>query len=243
MMDIAGTNFNRPDFKKMMELVKAESSCCVIVKDLSRLGRDTIDTQQYIEKIFPFLLVRFIAINDYYDSSAPLASRKDTEAKFKNLVNGIYPQICSKNIKQVMRKQAEAGKYHGSVPPYGYMFKNEDKTVLHLDREVSGNVRFIFDKRLEGEKYSEIAKMMNEKGIETPTAYLLKKGYSLYNTQCLPVWNSHMVRKILLNPIYAGIMTNHKSEKKRFEHKILCPSSKKRLDLCSRNSRSHCDSR
>ena len=62
--------------------------CCVIVKDLSRLGRDTIDTQQYIEKIFPFLLVRFIAINDYYDSSAPLASRKDTEAKFKNLVNG-----------------------------------------------------------------------------------------------------------------------------------------------------------
>ena len=65
--------------------------------------------------------------------------------------------------------------------PYGYMFKNEDKTVLHLDREVSGNVRFIFDKRLEGEKYSEIAKMMNEKGIETPTAYLLKKGYSLYN--------------------------------------------------------------
>mgnify|MGYP001636509329 FL=1 len=210
----SGTNFNRPDFKKMMELVKAESSCCVIVKDLSRLGRDTIDTQQYIEKIFPFLLVRFIAINDYYDSSAPLASRKDTEAKFKNLVNGIYPQICSKNIKQVMRKQAEAGKYHGSVPPYGYMFKNEDKTVLHLDREVSGNVRFIFDKRLEGEKYSEIAKMMNEKGIETPTAYLLKKGYSLYNTQCLPVWNSHMVRKILLNPIYAGIMTNHKSEKK-----------------------------
>lgn len=102
----SGTNFNRPDFKKMMELVKAESSCCVIVKDLSRLGRDTIDTQQYIEKIFPFLLVRFIAINDYYDSSAPLASRKDTEAKFKNLVNGIYPQICSKNIKQVMRKQA-----------------------------------------------------------------------------------------------------------------------------------------
>ena len=96
----SGTNFNRPDFKKMMELVKAESSCCVIVKDLSRLGRDTIDTQQYIEKIFPFLLVRFIAINDYYDSSAPLASRKDTEAKFKNLVNGIYPQIWSCGNRQ-----------------------------------------------------------------------------------------------------------------------------------------------
>lgn len=173
----SGTNFNRPDFKKMLEMVKNQDSCCIIVKDLSRLGRDTIDTQQYIEKIFPFLLVRFIAINDYYDSNDTFATRKDTEVKFKNLVNGIYPQICSQNIKQVMRKQAEMGKYHGAMPPYGYMFKNSDKTVLFLDKEVSGNVRFIFDKRMEGGKYSEIAKMLNEKEIETPTAYLLRKGY------------------------------------------------------------------
>ena len=125
----------------------------------------------------------------------------NTVEQIIRIISDMYPDIQ----RQVIAND---------VPPYGYMFKNEDKTVLHLDREVSGNVRFIFDKRLEGEKYSEIAKMMNEKGIETPTAYLLKKGYSLYNTQCLPVWNSHMVRKILLNPIYAGIMTNHKSEKK-----------------------------
>ncbi len=208
-----GTNFNRPDFKKMMEMVKSKDSCCVIVKDLSRLGRDTIDTQQYIEKIFPFLLVRFIAINDYYDSSDTLTTRKDTEAKFKNLVNGIYPQICSQNIKQVMRKQAEMGKYHGPMPPYGYMFKNGDRTVLFLDKEVSGNVRFIFDKRMEGGKYTEIAKMLNEKGIETPTAYLLRKGYAPSNLQFYHVWNAYMVKRILFNPVYAGIMANHKTEK------------------------------
>lgn len=209
----SGTNFNRPDFKKMLGMVKNQDSCCIIVKDLSRLGRDTIDTQQYIEKIFPFLLVRFIAINDYYDSNDTFATRKDTEVKFKNLVNGIYPQICSQNIKQVMRKQAEMGKYHGPMPPYGYMFKNGDKTVLFLDKEVSGNVRFIFDKRMEGEKYSEIAKMLNEKEIETPTAYLLRKGYTPNNVQFLHVWNRHMVKRILFNPVYAGIMANHKTEK------------------------------
>lgn len=209
----SGTNFNRPDFKKMLEMVKNQDSCCIIVKDLSRLGRDTIDTQQYMEKIFPFLMVRFIAINDYYDSSDTLATRKDTEAKFKNLVNGIYPQICSQNIKQVMRKQAEMGKHHGPMPPYGYRFKNGDRTVLLLDKEVSDNVRFIFDKRMEGKNYTEIAKMLNERQIETPTAYLLRKGYAPNNIQFLHVWNCHMVKRILFNPVYAGIMANHKTER------------------------------
>lgn len=87
----SGTNYDRPEFQRMMELVKENTSCCLIVKDLSRLGRDTVETQNYIEKVFPFLQIRFIAINDGYDSNDPISRRKDTEAKFKNLVNGIYP--------------------------------------------------------------------------------------------------------------------------------------------------------
>lgn len=107
----SGTNFNRPDFKKMMELVKAESSCCVIVKDLSRLGRDTIDTQQYIEKIFPFLLVRFIAINDYYDSSAPLASRKDKVMGMVETGAAYHgPQKIPKNIFRYKLKCGYCGR-------------------------------------------------------------------------------------------------------------------------------------
>ena len=162
----SGTNFERPDFKKMMQIVKGRNGCCIIVKDLSRLGRDTIDTQDYIEKIFPFLQIRFIAINDYYDSADSLSSRKDTEVKFKNLVNGIYPQICSENIKKVMYQLGEQGKYNGAIPPYGYMFNGNDKTSLLLDREVSWVVRLVIDKRLEGESYSGIARMLNERGLQ-----------------------------------------------------------------------------
>lgn len=87
----SGTNFNRPEFKRMMSQITKNKRICIIVKDLSRLGRDTIEVQNYIEKIFPFLGVRFISINDFYDSSQKPSERKDTEIKFKNLINGIYP--------------------------------------------------------------------------------------------------------------------------------------------------------
>ena len=136
----SGTNYNRPGFQKMMELVKSREHSLILVKELSRLGRDTVDTQNYIEKVFPFMQVRFIAINDGYDSEDPVTKRKDSEAKFKNLVNGIYPQICSQSIKQVMRKQAESGKYHGGFPPYGYQFKGEDRTALYIDPEAASVV-------------------------------------------------------------------------------------------------------
>lgn len=207
----SGTNFERPDFKKMMQIVKGRNGCCIIVKDLSRLGRDTIDTQDYIEKIFPFLQIRFIAINDYYDSADSLSSRKDTEVKFKNLVNGIYPQICSKNIKKVMYQLGEQGKYNGPIPPYGYMFNGNDKTSLLLDREVSWVVRLVIDKRLEGESYSGIARMLNERGLQTPAQYLISKGYAalIPNT---PMWTGDLIKKILINPIYTGAMVNHKSK-------------------------------
>ena len=208
----SGTNFKRPDFQKMMALVKSKTNCCIIVKDLSRLGRDTVDVQNYIEKVFPFLQVRFIAINDYYDSNDTLAAKKDTEVKFKNLVNGIYPQICSQNIKQVMRKQAEAGKYHGSIPPFGYQFNGNDKTSLLLDKEASPIIRLIFDKRMEGLRYSEIADYLNESRVVTPMEYLQRKGFACFNSGVSLMWTSGMVKKILINPIYTGTMVNHKTE-------------------------------
>lgn len=189
----SGTNFKRPDFQKMMALVKSKTNCCIIVKDLSRLGRDTVDVQNYIEKVFPFLQVRFIAINDYYDSNDTLAAKKDTEVKFKNLVNGIYPQICSQNIKQVMRKQAEAGKYHGSIPPFGYQFNGNDKTSLLLDKEASPIIRLIFDKRMEGLRYSEIADYLNESRVVTPMEYLQRKGFACFNSGVSLMWTSGMV--------------------------------------------------
>lgn len=209
----SGTNYNRPEFQRMMELVKENTSCCLIVKDLSRLGRDTVETQNYIEKVFPFLQVRFIAINDGYDSGDPISSRKDTEAKFKNLINGIYPHICSQNIKQVLKKQAEAGKYKGPMPPFGYCFHGKDRTALFIDKKVSWIVRLIFDERLSGKSYMDIARLLNEKNIITPAAYLKKKGFAPVSRDGKAlVWTVGILHRILSNPVYMGTVANHKSE-------------------------------
>lgn len=209
----SGTNFERPDFKRMMDLAKQEGqSCCIIVKDLSRFGRDTITVQNYIEKVFPFLQVRFIAINDYYDSNSSYSSRKDTEVKFKNLLNGIYPVICSQNIKQVVRKSAEAGKFMGGIPPYGYLFAQNTKTALVIDKEAAPVVRMIFDRRLVGVGYTVIAKELEEKGIPSPYVYLTGKGFACYKVNVRPQWTAEIVSRILKNPVYAGIMENLKTE-------------------------------
>lgn len=209
----SGANFERPELKRMIALAKQErQSCCIIVKDLSRFGRDTITAQNYIEKVFPFLQVRFIAINDYYDSNSSYSSRKDTEVKFKNLINGIYPVICSQNIKQVVRKSAEEGKYLGAVPPYGYLFSENTKTALVMDKEVAPVVRMIFDRRLAGARYCEIARELEEKEIPSPYAYLTGKGYVCCKINVRLQWTVQIVGKILRNPVYAGIMENHKTE-------------------------------
>ena len=207
----SGTSFNRPDFIRMMEFVRKGESCCIIVKDLSRFGRDTIDSQNYLEKVFPFLHVRFIAINDFYDSDAVNTSGKDLEVKFKNLINGIYPQICSKNIKQVLRKQSELGKYHGAVPPFGYRFPQNTRTELLVDEEAAATVRMIFKWFLEGKSPTEIAYGLNEQQVVTPTRYLREKGYQR-NLKVASIWTREMVRGILKNPVYTGTMVNHKTE-------------------------------
>lgn len=209
-----GTNFNRPDFKRMMDRFKhLTKSCCIVVKDLSRFGRDTVTTQNYIEKVFPFLQVRFIAINDYYDSDSSSRDNKDTEVKFKNLINGIYPELCSKNVKQVMRKLGEEGKYLGPIPPYGYQFSDDGNRNLVLDGEAAPIVRHIFDRRLEGASYGKIARELESKGIPCPNVYLRRKGFSCRRNNDIQIqWNERIVYKILNNPVYTGVMENHKTE-------------------------------
>lgn len=208
----SGTTFERPEFQRMLGLITRKKRICIIVKDLSRLGRDTIETQNYIEKIFPFLGVRFISINDFYDSSQKPSERKDTEIKFKNLINGIYPQICSDNIKKVMRKQAEMGQYHGSIPTYGYCFHDGVHTKLHLDTEAAAIVRGIFDQRLKGNTYADIARDLNKKEVETPTIYLQRKGWAPETKKSVKFWDGSLVKQILFNPVYAGLTVRGKTE-------------------------------
>ena len=219
----SGTNFYRPDFKRMMEQLKhSPKPSCIVVKDLSRLGRDTVTTQDLIEKVFPFLQVRFIAINDYYDSSIGIRDNKETEVKFKNLINGIYPEICSKNIKQVVRKLVEEGRYWGTIPPYGYLFSADGNRTLVIDNDTAPIVRYIFNRRLEKAGYTEIARELENKRIPCPYDYLTDKGYSCRGKKEIKkMWNRDALYNILTNPVYTGAMENHKTE-------TITPSGKSR---------------
>ena len=100
----SGTNYDRPGFQRMLKRAREGKIQVILVKDLSRLGRNTIETQEYIEKVFPFLGVRLVALNDHFDTKIPVQNQNDLEIKFKNLINGLYPEMCSKNIKLLKRK-------------------------------------------------------------------------------------------------------------------------------------------
>lgn len=207
----SGTNFERPDFQRMLKQAKEGKIKVIIVKDLSRLGRDTIETQEYVEKIFPFLGVRVIAVNDKLDTNLPAQNQNDLEIKFKNLINGIYPEMCSKNIKLQKRKTAEKGEFMGNIPIYGYALKPGESSKLLIDHEAATTVTDIFLWFTQGKRLGEIAKILNVKQIDTPATYLGKKGYKVAR-KGNNIWYSTTVKAILKEKAYIGTIVNHKTE-------------------------------
>lgn len=207
----SGTNFERPDFQRMLKQAKEGKIKVIIVKDLSRLGRDTIETQEYVEKIFPFLGVRVIAVNDNLDTNLPAQNQNDLEIKFKNLINGIYPEMCSKNIKLQKRKTAEKGEFMGNIPIYGYALKPGESSKLLIDHEAATTVTDIFLWFTQGKRLGEIAKILNVKQIDTPATYLGKKGYKVAR-KGNNLWYSTTVKSILKEKAYIGTVVNHKTE-------------------------------
>lgn len=207
----SGTNYDRPGFQRMMKQAKEGKIQIILVKDLSRLGRNTIETQEYVEKIFPFLRIRFIALNDNLDTNLPAHNQNDLEIKFKNLVNGIYPEMCSKNIKLQMRKIAESGAFMGCIPIYGYTLNPEKSSKLLIDHEAAKIVTEIFALFTQGKSLGEIAKILNTKQIDTPAIYLGKKGYKIAR-RGNNIWYSTTVKAILKEKAYIGTVVNHKTE-------------------------------
>lgn len=207
----SGTNFERPDFQKMLKQAQEGKIKVIIVKDLSRLGRDTIETQEYVEKIFPFLGVRVIAVNDKLDTNLPAQNQNDLEIKFKNLINGIYPEMCSKNIKLQKRKIAEKGEFMGNIPIYGYALKPGESSKLLIDQEAATTVTDIFLWFTQGKRLGEIAKILNVKQIDTPATYLGKRGYKVAR-KGNNIWYSTTVKAILKEKAYIGTIVNHKTE-------------------------------
>ena len=217
-----GTNFNRDSFERMFNDIRANKVDCVIVKDLSRLGRNHIETSKYIEIVFPMLKVRFIAINDQIDSFLNPQSINNVIVPFKNLLNDEYCRDISMKIRSSLTIKRENGQYIGSFACYGYIKDPNDKHKLIIDEEAADNVRMIYKMFLEGATIRSIAIYMNDNNYLTPSEYKRSKGYKdrHFSTTGKPKWDSIGIKRILTNQMYVGDMVQKQAEIVSYKVKI-----------------------
>ena len=209
----SGVNFERPSFQQMLEDIKAGKVNCVVTKDLSRFGRNHIEVGKYIEKIFPYLGVRFIAINDNYDSLTNDAQTNNIIIPFKNLINDAYCRDISIKIRSNLEVKRKKGDFVGPFAPYGYQKSEEDKNKLEIDEEAAEVVRSIFQMYLQGSNAYKIAEKLNKKNILTPMDYKKENGsafYTGFKKNLKSQWTHMHVLRILGNPVYTGTLVQGK---------------------------------
>lgn len=202
-----GTNFERDGFERMMCDVRMRRIDCIIVKDLSRFGRNHIETGNYIEKIFPFMGVRFIAVTDNFDTLYLSGKNETLGVNLKNLVNEMYAKDIAVKVKTSKKEKWEQGSYTGGVPPYGYRAEwIGDKKCLFIEEVTSDIVKKIFDLFLSGKNTKEITAWLHEERIVRPSVYH-KTGHIYGQEGCeLLQWSKGTVKMILTNPVYMGCL-------------------------------------
>ena len=217
-----GTNFQRPGFQQMLSDIEAGLVNCVIVKDLSRLGRNTIDTGYYIEQYFRIRKIRFIAVNENYDTFAQQDGSADILIPLRNMINEAYSLDIGRKIKASQRQMMKDGKYVGARPPYGYLKASDDCHRLVIDPATAPVVRQIFEWASEGAGLNTIAVRLNEAGYQTPSHY--KYGLGLVSGKMLGngMWQTRVVSALLRNEIYTGDMVQGRS--KTVDHKQIAVS-------------------
>lgn len=205
-----GKNFERPAFQEMLRDIEAGKIQCVIVKDLSRLGRNYIDTGYYIQSYFPYYKVRFIALNENFDTAKEDSG--NILLPVLNMMNESYALDTGKKIKEQAARDMRAGKFIGARPPYGYQKSPDDCHKLIVDEETAPVVKQIFQWVLEGVSYDKIAVMLNEAGVMTPSHYMKKQGIiSSQNLIGQGYWQTFTIAKIVRSEIYTGDMVQGKS--------------------------------
>ena len=208
-----GTNFNRPNFQRMMNDIKNGLVGTVIVKDMSRLGRNYLMVGQYVEIDFPKYDVRFIAISDNVDS----AKGMNDLLPINNLMNEWYSRDISKKIRGSFLVQKKQGKYMSGFAPYGYRKDPADRHRFLIDDAAAEVVRKIYRFYLEGYSVKKIAEILNDQQILSPTEYKTKiQNLSYVNRQGknqVQKWNTPTIYNILKNQVYTGAMVQHKTEK------------------------------
>lgn len=203
--EYSGTNFERPSFQNMMQDIRDRRINCIIIRDLSRLGREYLEMGRLIDKVFPFLGVRFISVNDKLDTVKETDSKKSFEVTLKNIINDMYAKDISVKIKTSKHNRARNGYFIGSVPPYGYKIKkSKEGQKLVIDENVRFIVEEMFDLTLQGKSQYEVAKHFNEKGYAPGMVYY--KTGRVYRENDDPEWNKGTISKMLTNPAYTGTL-------------------------------------
>ncbi len=213
----SGTNFNRPDFQRMMADAEEGKISTVIVKDMSRFGRDYIMVGYYTEIYFSNLNIRFIAINDNVDSN--IQTENDL-TPFKNVFNEWYARDTSKKIRAVFKAKGNSGKHLTTNPPFGYKKDPNDKEKWIIDEEAAATVRRIFQMFVDGYRISEIGHKLTEEKVETPILYYMNRGIKTNARSEYPeIWDSMSIKYILDQTAYAGHTVNFQTAVKSYKTK------------------------
>ena len=214
-----GTDFDRPQFEKMMEEVRKGRVNCIVVKDLSRFGRNYKETGNYLERIFPFLGVRFIAVNDNFDTLTAERTQDGYIVPLKNLINEVYSKDISKKSASALHVKQQRGEFIGAWAPYGYSKGPNDKHHLVINKETAPTVRQIFKWRSEGISVVQIGRRLNDAGILSPSAYLYETGEVKTEKYKGVLWHTQIIKSILAHPVYIGHMVQGRKKQSFYEGK------------------------
>ena len=201
-----GTDFERPEFEKLMEAIRHGEVDCIVVKDLSRFGRDYITVGDYISRVFPFLGVRFISVNDGLDSINP-QDIDSLDTSFRTLIYDLYSRDLSRKVKSAKKARAERGAFLSPYAPYGYIKDPEDKNHLLVDEEAAVVIRRIFQRAADGSKAWEIAAELNGDGVCSPKTYKVNAGCIRTPWRSIReenFWTVGLITKILRDERYIG---------------------------------------
>lgn len=204
-----GTNFDRPAFQEMMKAIERGEIDCIIVKDLSRFGREYIDAGQYIEKMFPQKGIRFIAVNDNYDSLSSSSAGDGLIVPFKNLLNDSYSRDISIKVRSSLESKRQRGEFIANFAVYGYQRNPNDRNQMIVDEYAAKIVRSIFRWKIEGLSPQKIADKLNAEGVLSPSEYKKANGSrykTSFKTHGHAKWSPVAVLRILNNEVYCGVL-------------------------------------
>ncbi len=217
----SGTNFQRPQFQQMVEDARRGNISTIIVKDFSRFGPDHLEVGNFLERILPILHIRFVSINDNFDSEECRGMTGGMSVALKNILNAMYSRDLSMKVKTAMNTRAARGEYVSAFAAYGYRKNPDDIHQLVIDPEAADIVKLIFTMAAEGKTKPEICRYLNEKHVMTPTEHIRRNGVNktTYHEKGLKLWSSTTIGDMLKNEVYLGKTIRNKSRNTHFGSK------------------------